>query len=480
VAHPPECVRQKGLLIIAGKFDDSHHNSLNGFFEVPENHNRMFRCYTMAMMIQQARSIASQFQLPEPIDIFDFPEKGNINLQTYLVTAGPLLDHNEYILQQLNPTVFTQPQIVMAAMIQCIEAQRQAMSDGALRNGDEWQTIQLIPTKEGKPFLEVVDGGVLSCWRMMVRIGQARSYRSLREISEPSLRLRVAEQAGKGLALFGTLIAGMNPVRIKCPLAGYRDTGLYYDQFLSVLAGCRTPAEASAYLPKDPIVRQSTQPHFLIHLPPEAFRSRLEDPQLRRYVDLALDQKSFAMKLARGLSRGELKTVAVHGDTKLDNFLFDKSTGKVKALVDLDTIMPHTWLSDWGDMVRSLINTAGEKETDLKKIRIDLEVFRSVASGFINSNHPYAAHEKSLMVDAIQIMALELGVRFLADYLRGDSYFMLGSSEPQDLNKTRAMVQFCLFEELRTNANLLERILRGLESSSHEKSLEDSKPPRLE
>ena len=106
---------------------------------------------------------------------------------------------------------------------------------------------------------------------------------------------------------------------------------------------------------------------------------------MRRYIDLALEQKPFAMKLARGLSTGELKTVVVHGDTKLENFLFDTSTGRVKALVDMDTIMPHTWLTDWGDMVRSLVNPAGEKETDLKKIQIDLEVFQSVARGFLHS-----------------------------------------------------------------------------------------------
>ena len=61
------------------------------------------------------------------------------------------------------------------------------------------------------------------------------------------------------------------------------------------------------------------------------------------------------------------------------------------------------------------------------------------------------------MADAAQIMALELGVRFLADYLRGDSYFRLGPADPRDLNKTRALVQFCVFERLRRNAASLTR-----------------------
>jgi hypothetical protein len=66
------------------------------------------------------------------------------------------------------------------------------------------------------------------------------------------------------------------------------------------------------------------------------------------------------------------------------------------------------------------------------------------------------------MVDAAQIVPLELGVRFLADYLRGDSYFNLRSGEPQDLNKIRAMVQFRLFERARRMADSTRKIIESL------------------
>jgi hypothetical protein len=132
----------------------------------------------------------------------------------------------------------------------------------------------------------------------------------------------------------------------------------------------------------------------------------------------------------------------------------------------MDTIMPHTWLSDWGDMMRSIINPAGERETELAKVRIDLEVFRAAAKGFLCSAQEIEANETALMADAIQIMALELGVRFLADYLRGDSYFMPGPSEPPDLNRTRALVQFRLFEDLQNNAASLKQILGDLKKTS--------------
>ena len=83
------------------------------------------------------------------------------------------------------------------------------------------------------------------------------------------------------------------------------------------------------------------------------------------------------------MESGRIRRLAIHGDTKLDNFLFSTRTGRVKALVDLDTIMPHTWLADWGDMVRSLVNVAGEKERDLSRVRVDMDVYRAVARGFL-------------------------------------------------------------------------------------------------
>jgi Ser/Thr protein kinase RdoA (MazF antagonist) len=157
------------------------------------------------------------------------------------------------------------------------------------------------------------------------------------------------------------------------------------------------------------------------------------------------------------LQDGSLKKTIIHGDTKLDNFLFSTVTGKVKALVDMDTIMPHTWLSDWGDMVRSLVNIAGER--DAEKNEVDIEAFKAMARGFLGSARHIPWNETALMTDAPLIMALELGVRFLADYLRGDTYFQLGPADPPDLNKTRAIVQFRLFENLRSNAESLRRFI---------------------
>lgn len=410
------------------------------------------------MNLKQAIAVSSLFDLPQPIGAADFPEKGNINRETYLICAGPANTREEYILQKLNQDVFKEPANVMQAMISCIETQQKAISDGVL-HGDDWEIIRLIPTKQGRECLETTDDAGRSCWRMMSRIRPARSYKSLQEISDPRARLQIAGETGRGLALFGALTAEMNPLRVQGPLPGYRDTGLYYDQLLSVLDGNRTEADASRCLPANPELRQSTREYFLVHREREEYRQKIEDPGIRRCIELALEQRPYAMKLARGLETGELRRVIVHGDPKLENFLFSERTGKAIALVDLDTIMPHTWLSDWGDMARSLINAAGERETDLSKVAADSEIFESAARGFVCAAHHVSEREVSYMVDSVQIMSLELGVRFLADYLRGDNYFRLSPSDPPDLNRTRALVQFRLFEDIRSSAVRFEEIL---------------------
>jgi hypothetical protein len=320
--------------------------------------------------LDEVRQIASLFNLPGRVEIDDFAAKGNINRQAYLVKAGPVDHRSEYLLQLLNPAVFAQPRAVMDALISCLEAQQKAMAEGMLREGEEWEMFRLIPTREGKPFAEIEDGTGLRCWRMMTRIQPSITFKSLREIADPDMRFRIAEESGRGLALFGALTSKMDPAQVRCPLHGYRDTGLYYAQFQSILEGNRIPREAAALFPADETTRRSTERHFLIQIDSEEYWRRRNDPQLSALIELALEQKPFALILSGGLESGIVRKAVVHGDTKLDNFLFSPVTGKVKALIDLDTIMPHTWLSDWGDMIRSLVNIAGEREKDTDAIDV--------------------------------------------------------------------------------------------------------------
>jgi hypothetical protein len=412
-----------------------------------------------------ASRLASRFELPGPVEAQDFPGKGNINRLTFTIESFGGGARRQYLLQQINQQVFTRPRSVMAAMIACIEAQRRNLAAGLLQPGEIWEPVTLIPTREGAPYLEVQDRRGYGCWRLMVRIADTRTYKSLSEIADPAARLHTAEQAGRGLALFGTLSAGIDVASLESPLPGFRDTRVYYDQLLSVLAGNRTLEQAEAYLPQDPEVRQSTQQHFLVHLPEEEQRRRLEHPEVRPFIQLLRDNEAQALLLLREMQAGQIRRSAIHGDTKLENFLFDAESGQVKALVDLDTIMPNTWLADWGDMVRSLCNVAGEKEPRRERVQVDMDIYRAVATGFLRSARNVTGRELELLVDSVEAVALELGMRFLTDYLRGDSYFKLGPADPVDLNKIRGLSQLTLFERLRAVSDEARACVDGLRSS---------------
>src|SRR3954468_4393543 len=128
-----------------------------------------------------ANRIAGRFLLPGPVEAFDFPEKGNINRHTYAVESREGGQRRQYLLQQINQQVFTRPRAVMAAMIACIEAQRANL--GRLPAGEPWEPIALVPTRDGGPFLEVTDRRGSACWRLMVRIADASTYKSLAAVA---------------------------------------------------------------------------------------------------------------------------------------------------------------------------------------------------------------------------------------------------------------------------------------------------------
>jgi|GEM_PF-408782 len=418
--------------------------------------------------IALAARIGAKFDVRAPLEAFDFPEKGNINLDTFCLVCGPPKQTREYILQRINQEVFCRPDAVMAAMLASLESQRQSVAQGLLPVGREWDVITLLPTRDGSPYLTWTDRRGTTYWRLMVRIPACQNYKSLSEIADRDQQLFIAEEAGRGLAMYGDFTSSMDVSKLVSSLPGYRDTGGYYNQFKSIIAGHRQLEEVNHLLPEDELVRESTKQHFLVVIPQTEYRERLEDRELQHYIELVRNHEELGLTFTREMESCRIRTVGIHGDTKLENFLFSQETGRVKALVDLDTIMPHTWLSDWGDMMRSLANVAGEKETDLGKVRVDMEIYEAVARGFLSTARKVTDAEIELMVEAVQIIALELGMRFLTDYLRGDSYFKLGPNDLPDLNKVRAMVQLSLFEKLQDSADQARNCIDSLRAAKKE------------
>lgn len=383
--------------------------------------------------------LAGQFEIGFPITVGPFPGRGNINLHTYEVKAGDQL----YLLQKVNSDVFTMPHRVMNSMLASIEAQAAAVAG----TDTSWVPIELIPTRFGQPYLDLSDEFGLAVWRLMVKIPDSITYKSLSEVEGRDAQLKLAEEIGRGIAIYSDLTAAIDPSTIDGSLPGYRDTATYYGQFHSVMARNRALSEVRN-LPADPIVCVSTEQHFLLALDDDEFEARCGDPDLVPFIQLVCDREPFAMGLWTALQEGRIRHTLIHGDTKIENFLFCAESGRVKSLVDLDTIMPFTWLADWGDLQRSMVNVAGEKERDLTKVVVDEDVYAAVLRGFLGEAKGVTQGEIAMLVAAVQAITLELGLRFLTDYLRGDTYFQLGEDDSRDLNKVRAMVQLTLYQRL--------------------------------
>lgn len=408
-----------------------------------------------------ANAALAGFDLVGPLTPRDFSNRGNINMDAYLVTSEAADERGTWLLQRINETVFTKPRQTMTAMVACLEAQRRGMERFGL-GPDLWQPIELVAAKGGGWHVERAEAPGAGVWRLMRLIEGVRSFKSLSDAGGPQKRRKLALEAGRGLALFGSLMSELETDGLASPLPGYRDTVSYYAQFESVASGCRSLAEAAPVLPADDELRESTQEHFYVHLSPEDQALRRNEPRMRKLVDYVRSQHGFAMTLVDQMAAGSIRTVGIHGDTKVENFLFSSSTGKAIALVDLDTIMPHTWLSDWGDMVRSLCNIAGERVPETRRVKVNLGVFEALARGYLSAVRGATEAELALMVAAPRILAVELGMRFLADYLRGDTYFRLAADDPKILNATRANVQLTLARRFSACEGAMQAIIDSI------------------
>lgn len=403
--------------------------------------------------------IANQFELEGICSLEAFRERGNINLHTFEVECK---DGRHFLLQRLNTDIFSEPVRVMEAMEGWISSQREYITSGRAPEWTVWEPVSLVPTREGGTYLDLSDDSGHSFWRMMHKIPGTVTFKSLSEVQDLTERERLAEEVGRGLALSADFTSPMNTEALVPSLPGYRDTRGYFLQFRSVLAGNRTREEALHWLPDAPGVRAATEALYCVHVEPEEFDRRVHDPVLEPFIDLCREQEACALRILEAIDSGTIRKTAIHGDTKIDNFLFCRNTGKVRSLVDLDTIMPFTWLADWGDMMRSLCNVAGEREADTDKIQVNRDIYTAVTRGFLSTSREITPSEIDLMPDAVQIIALELGLRFLTDYLRGDNYFLLGPGDPADLNRTRAIAQLTLFQRLEEEDAWTRELVRSM------------------
>lgn len=173
--------------------------------------------------------------------------------------------------------------------------------------------------------------------------------------------------------------------------------------------------------------------------------------------------RALASELTRMQESGAVPLRVTHNDTKINNVLFHRVTGAPQTVIDLDTVMPGLAMHDFGDAVRFAANTAREDEPELSRVSLDLEKYRAFAEGFIGKTaDALTANELNTMALGAITITIELGVRFLTDYLTGDKYFKIDYAEH---NLDRARCQLRLAEDMLAKRAEMEKIVEEVVQS---------------
>lgn len=320
---------------------------------------------------------------------------GRIN-DTYIVGTGD----SRVILQSINRHVFTNPKIV-AENFSVITKHL-----ATKRSRYRWfQFADSINTLAGDNYFVDTTENV---WRCQSYVSSA---------AKPKLTAENLQQLGKILGTFHLLLSDFDSSHLSDPLPGFHHLPTYLDNYQ-----------------QHENINEASSEELLCH-------------------DLIKLYKNRAFELHNAVESGELDFFIVHGDPKLDNFVFDTTTGKAKGLIDLDTVykgVPHV---DVGDSLRSLCANNGNGG-------LDLFICENFLRGYLGaSSQIFTQKSRQYIFSGILTIAYELGLRFFTDHLAGDIYFKVAEHGE---NLDRAMTQLKLAQSIVDNEAELRKMSRLL------------------
>ena len=325
---------------------------------------------------------------------------GHIN-DTFCVHTQPGEEPcRRFILQRISSAAFHHPDQVMSNIAGVTSYLGKAIAEAG---GDpSRETMTVLPTRDGKSFYSDSEGGA---WRVY-----------------PFIEGTVCLQAAETPELFAASARTFG--RFQRMLKDYPADTLYetiphFHDTEDRLAKLKAAVEADVM-------------------------GRVKDVQPE--LDFVWKREADCSVALQALRDGKLPLRVTHNDTKLNNVLIDRDSGEGICVIDLDTVMPGLCAFDFGDSIRAGATTAAEDEADLSKVHFDLGLFEAYADGFLSAaGSALTPLELKTLPDGARLMTLEVGLRFLADYLNGDVYFRTAYPEH---NLVRARNQFKLVQEM--------------------------------
>lgn len=317
-----------------------------------------------------------------------------------------------YIIQRINHEIFTDPVSLMNNIAGVTSFLRDKIT---AQGGDPYrETLNIVKARDGKNYAQDSDGNY---WRGYLFISGATCFDKVRNPED-------FYQSGKAFGHFQRQLSEYPAEELTETIVDFHNTPVRLETFKRAVE-------------EDVMGR--------VHLVQE---------EIKFVMDRA-EEAGAAMKM---LNEGKLPLRVTHNDTKLNNIMIDDATGEALCIIDLDTIMPGLSIFDFGDSIRFGANTADEDEPDVSKVSLSLPLYEIYTKGFLEGcQGSLTKEERDMLPMGAKLMTFECGMRFLTDYLQGDTYFRI-SRENHNLDRTRT--QFGLVADMEKKWDEMMEIVR--------------------
>ena len=362
----------------------------------------------------------------EIVKLFDFDgefknfeenNQGNIN-KTYVLIFEHNNEEKKYLLQKINSNVFKEPYLVMKN----IELVTNHIKQKLAENSDQkHQTLEVIKTVNGENLLTYInEDGEKEYYRAFKYIDGTISYDSLKDSKNPTL---IAYETGKSFGFFQKMLDDFPVNMLGETIKDFHNTKKRFQDLLLSIENKVT----------DRAFKYSNEIIDLI--------SKIKE------CSVIIDSLGKSIPLR-----------VTHNDTKLNNILIDKNSFEGICVIDLDTVMPGSSLFDLGDGIRSACSNSFEDETNPKEIFLNLDLTRSYLKGYLEEMAPYLTPaEINNIAPSIKILTYELAIRFLTDYINGDTYFKI---KYPNHNADRFMNQYLLLKDIESKEDEIQAFVK--------------------
>ena len=343
-------------------------------------------------------SITSKFKIKGTVSCIEPLGDGLINT-TYKVTTKENSAPN-YVLQLINNAVFPDVDMLMGNIVAVTNHIRKKLSEKG-QSEPERHCLEFIPLANDSGKYYFYDGS--NYWRIMVFIEGT--------ITKSEVSADSSYTVGLAFGDFESMLADI-PVELGETIKDFHNMEFRLQQLREAVE-------------QDKAGRAESVKYYI-------------DEIERRAENMTLGERLFR--------EGKLKKRICHCDTKVNNMLFDAKTDEVLCVIDLDTVMPNFVFSDFGDFLRTAANSGKEDDENLDNVNFKIDIFEAFARGYLKSAGSFLTEtEINNLPYATALFPYMQTVRFLADYINGDTYYKILYPEH---NLVRTKAQFKLLQSV--------------------------------